>query len=113
MKKRLKFSQINISTGRFVILILLFFLLIMGFIILLNKKIDLTSKIAVIPLEGTIGYYDSLTNQGINPDDIVSYIEDATAVDNLCLRGGDNLLFSSLLDVQKLALYRPRCQDSL
>ena len=83
MKKRLKFSQINISTGRFVILILLFFLLIMGFIILLNKKIDLTSKIAVIPLEGTIGYYDSLTNQGINPDDIVSYIEDANKNKNI------------------------------
>lgn len=54
-------------------------LFVLGILLVVSffSKIDFQDKIALIPLEGTIGFSDGLSNIGVFPEDVISNIKDA------------------------------------
>ena len=71
----------NKSTFKKILIVFLSFL----FVFLVFKavsKLDFGDKIAMISIEGVIGVSDTFNN-GVYPEDIISYIEDANKKDNI------------------------------
>lgn len=71
------------SKSIFKIILIVFFSFVLALLIFKSlSKLDFGDKIAVIPIEGVIGASDTF-NDGVYPDEIISYIEDANKKNNI------------------------------